>query len=217
MRFKKSDVALEVYGESKSRRMYVGLLKWNRDTNIFEFTYDRNYIMSPKAIPVGPDLPLSKRNHTCKGKLFPSFQDRIPSKGNPAYVDYCNAAGISPKERNPIILLGAIGKRGPSTFVFEPITINTVDGRNELENFRKAKKISLHEIALALDLNEVTLHRILKGTSSDNCTLTLLSLYLTVLPALKVKLGENSRKIHKNTLVAIIDYCTQRNSELSDQ
>ena len=47
--------------------------------------------------------------------------DRIPSKENPAYPDYCKSQGISVNETNPIILLIAIGKRGPSTFIFEPV------------------------------------------------------------------------------------------------
>src|SRR6202022_1252354 len=88
----------------------------------YELTYNKKYAHSKNAIPIGPDLHLFKLHHQSKkGKLFSSFIDRIPEKSNPAYKDYCKAEGISSTEKNPIILLGTIGKRGPSSFIFEPV------------------------------------------------------------------------------------------------
>lgn len=74
---------LNVFSEGRKRRIYVGSLSWDAEKNIFEFEYDSKYVVSKKAIPIGRELDLFKKKHISKGKLFPSFEDRIPSKENP--------------------------------------------------------------------------------------------------------------------------------------
>lgn len=201
-----SDSSLNIYAEGRTRKIFVGQLKWNRATDTFEFKYDRKYLKMSSAIAVGPELPLSIKTHSAKGKLFPSFQDRIPSRGNPAYEEYCESAGISPREKNPIILLGAIGKRGPSAFVFEPILTSVFDAQSELGLFRKRHQISLQECALALDLNAVTLQRIETGKSKDPHTSRLLELFFTVPQALRFQLKKTAGKIHRRTETKLIEY-----------
>jgi DNA-binding XRE family transcriptional regulator len=117
------------------------------------------------------------RHRSEKGKLFPSFIDRIPDKSNPAYKDYCKAQGVSLNEKNPIILLGAIGKRGPSSFIFEPVYYSEFDPI-EIKNLRKKLQITQHDIAEAFDINKRTLQRIEKGTSQDLNTLKRLQILL---------------------------------------
>ena len=120
----KDSTALEVYLEGRKRRVYVGALTFHKDRDQYHFVYDSKYLKSKKAIPIGPDLSLFKKNlWSEKGKTFPSFADRIPSKSNPAYAEYCRSQGISVNEENIIILLGTIGRRGPSSFIFEPVLI----------------------------------------------------------------------------------------------
>src|SRR5579872_66873 len=119
---KPDEYRLKIFHEGRKRRILVGELIYDKKKDRYELIYDKNYADSKKAIPIGPDLNLFKLHHQSKkGELFPSFMDRIPDKSNPAYNDYCKAQGVSPAEKNPIILLGAIGKRGPSSFVFEPV------------------------------------------------------------------------------------------------
>lgn len=211
-RFKTSDSQVEVYAESRNRRMLVGTLTWNKALDQFEFDYEKAYLKSPKAIPMGPDLSLSKRHHIHKGKLFASFQDRIPAKNNPAYADYCAAAGISPKERNPIILLGAIGRRGPSNFVIEPKVMDTLDARSLLVEFRQKFKISLHELGMALGLNKITLQRIETGSSKDVSTLRLLGIFFTVSEALENQLRISEKIVHRQTAVALRTFVLENQS-----
>jgi HipA-like protein len=206
MKFKSSDSALEVYAEGRVRRTFVGTLRWLKEVGHFEFTYDKKYLLSKRSIAIGPELPLSKRVHVSREKLFPSFQDRIPSKDNPAYEEYCRAVGISPKERNPIILLTAIGRRGPSAFVFEAIVETDYDAQKELGLFRARYRVSLHEMALALDLNAITLQRIESGKSKDPGTGRLLEIFLSTPAVLRQQLKLTARKIHRNTLTTMMDY-----------
>lgn len=200
---KTSDSTLEVYAEGRSRRTLVGTLKWMKSADSFEFTYDTKYLRSRRTIAVGPELSLSKKTHISRGKLFPSFQDRIPSKENAAYEEYCRAAGISPQEKNPIILLGAIGRRGPSVFVFEPVVESDFDAQKELGLFRTRYRVSLHDLALALDLNAITLQRIEAGKSKDPATGRLLEIFFTIPEALRQQLKITARKVHRNTLDAL--------------
>ncbi|MCB1107049.1 MAG: hypothetical protein KDK76_03020, partial [Chlamydiia bacterium] len=51
--------------------------------------------------------------------LFVPFLERIPSKNNPSYPEYCQSVGISVDEENVFVLLSTIGRRGPSSFIFE--------------------------------------------------------------------------------------------------
>src|SRR5262249_387222 len=122
-------------------------------------------------IPIGPDLELVKlQHHSAKGELFPTLADRIPDKSNPAYKDYCRSQGISTTEKNPIILLGTIGKRGPSSFIFEPV-YRTEFGPRDVTNLRKKLGITQHDLAEAFDISKVTLQRIESGDSKDLNTL----------------------------------------------
>lgn len=67
-------------------------------------------------------------------------------------------------------------------------------------------KISLHEIALALGLNAITLQRVSKGKSSDPNVLRLLKLYLTNPTVLADQLKLTGKRVHKNTASALMTY-----------
>ncbi len=111
-------IGVNVFLERRKTRMLVGCLK--KVKGQFIFSYDEQYLHSRNVFPLGPEFPLTKREFRASS-LFPFFEDRIPSKQNPAYVEYCAAMGISPTEKDPLILLSTIGKRGPSSFIFEPV------------------------------------------------------------------------------------------------
>src|SRR5437870_1618161 len=100
---------LQIFHEGRKRRVLVGELIYKKGKDRYELIYNKSYASSKNAIPIGPDLTLFKLRHQSeKGQLFSSLIDRLPMKSNPAYKDYCHAQGVSPNEKNPIILLGSI-------------------------------------------------------------------------------------------------------------
>lgn len=197
---------LHIFHENRKRRIFVGELIYDPKKNIYELIYDKHYAESKSAIPIGPDLNLfALRHQSKKGKLFPSFIDRIPDKSNPAYNDYCKAQGISPNEKNPIILLGAIGKRGPSSFIFEPVYYNEFD-IEEIKNLRENLQITQHDIATALDINKRTLQRIEADISEDFNTLKRLQIFFQFPDVALWQLKLTGSKVHKDVLIKLIKY-----------
>jgi HipA-like protein len=196
---------LQVFSESRKRRVFVGTLYWDSSKDVFEFRYDDKYAKSKTAIPMGKELDLFKKSHRSKGSLFPSFADRIPSKENPAYKDYCDSQGISINEKNPIVLLISIGKRGPSTFIFEPVIQNVFTFEN-LKKFRESIGISIHEWAAAFDFNPATLQRLESGKKSDLGTIRRAQIYLEFPTVAMWQLEMNVGKIHVETFQKLWSY-----------
>ncbi len=167
--------AIAVFLEKRKTRQYVGKLHFLKKSNVFEFVYDDEYLYGKNTIPLGPELPLTKQVHR-SSKLFPSLQDRIPSKENAAYPEYCQAAGIAVNENNPIALLATIGKRGPSSFVFEPFYEDRFSVK-DLIDFRAELGLTTREFALCFDLTHTALMRIEKGHSSGRELLKRIEIY----------------------------------------
>ncbi len=184
---------LEVYSETQRARIFVGVLTFDPKSQIYTFEYDRAYLKR-RAIPIGPDLPLRNRTHRSKkNKLFSSFADRIPSRENPAYKDYCKEQGIAPTEKNEIILLGTIGKRGPSTFIFEPTYYEEPIGPL-LISFRKQLDLTLRDFSTIFDLNYPTVSKMETGKSKDRNTANLIRLFISVPEAALWCIQLNHRK-----------------------
>lgn len=197
---------LKIFHETKKRRVFVGDLIYDKKKDIYELIYNKNYADSKSAIPIGPDLSLFKLRHQSKiGALFPSFIDRIPDKSNPAYKDYCKSQGISQNEKNPIILLGTIGKRGPSSFIFEAVYSSKFD-QNDIKNLRKKLQITQHDFALAFDINQRTLQRIETGSSQDPNTLKHIQIMLTFPDVANWQLEQTGSRVHKDVLVKLKNY-----------
>lgn len=209
---------LNVFSESRKRRVYVGLLSWDQSKNSFEFRYDSKYARSKKAIPVGTELSLFKKVHASRGNLFPSFADRIPSKDNPAYEDYCRSQGISPNEVNPIILLAAIGRKGPSTFIFEPIVKDDFD-IDQIKIFRKGLGLSINDMALAFDLNQPTLQRLEKLKKGEVGTKRRIQIYLNFPKVALWQLELNMGKLHSDIFQKLwshFENTAKKNKKLAD-
>jgi len=200
---------LEVFAESRKRRQFVGTLTWDNVKNWFEFRYDPKYARSKKAIPLGKELDLFKKSHVCRGKLFPSFADRIPPRNNPAYEDYCRAQGISLDETNPIVLLVSIGRKGPSTFIFEPVIKDDFDVE-EIRKFRLAADLSINDMALAFDLNPPTLQRIETKKAIDASTIRRIQIYLTFPKVAMWQVERNMGKLHSETFHRLWNYLNFR-------
>jgi len=197
---------LQIFHEGRKRRVFVGELIYDKEKDKYELIYDKTYARSKNAIPISPDLSLFKLRHQSKnGKLFSSFIDRIPEKSNPAYVDYCKAQGISPNERNPIILLGSIGKRGPSSFIFEPVYSSEFDPA-AITKLREQLQITQHDLAEALDISKATLQRIESGASRDLNTLKRIQILFEFPNVALWQLKQTGCRVHKDVLAKLIMY-----------
>jgi len=155
---------IEVYSEGRKRRQFVGVLRHDSATSRFRFEYDGDYLRSDRAIPLGPELSLARPSYESEpGALFPSFSDRIPSRNNPAYAEYCQAAGISPEETDPMMILPAIARRGPSTFIFEAIWKDNQTIGERVKQFRKDTNLSFFDLAQLLDIPVLSIKRLEAG------------------------------------------------------
>lgn len=162
MSLKLSIIGINVFLERRRTRMFVGCL--NKEKGEFVFKYDPRYLRAKHVIPLGPELPLTKREFYST-TLFPSFEDRIPSRHNPAYVEYCEATGISPQENDPFILLSTIGKRGPSSFIFEPV-YDRAFSLKDIIAFRTTLDFTTREFAQVFEIPQASLNALERKRSS---------------------------------------------------
>lgn len=198
------ETRLHIFHEGRKRRVFVGELLYDKKQDRYELIYNKSYARSKSAIPIGPELDLFKLHHQSeKGKLFSSLMDRIPDRSNPAYRDYCKAQGISIDENNPIKLLGTIGKRGPSSFIFELVYSNEFDPQ-DIVNLRKELQITQHDFAEAFDISQVTLQRIEAGISHDINTLKRIQILLNFPEVALWQLLQTGSRVHKDVLVKLI-------------
>jgi len=165
--------AIDVFLEKRKTKVYVGQLDFFGGQ--YRFIYDDHYLNSKQALPLGPQLSLLQKTYFSK-TLFPFFEDRIPSRENPAYPDYCKTTGITVDEKNPFILLATIGRRGPSSFIFEPISTATFSG-TDLKAFRKSLHLTLDEFSRVFDVSKASLHNAEQGKSSGKEILKRLEIY----------------------------------------
>lgn len=183
---------LNVYLERRTSRLYVG--KLFRKEDLFIFEYDKKYAYLDNSIPIGPDLPLTKRTHKSES-LFPSFSDRIPSRKNPAYEEYCEKFNIPLNERDELILLSTIGKRGPSSFVFEAEDVLVYDGI-EYTKFREDLDLTLRDFATIFDISKATLQKLEKGPKGGKEVLKRIEIYDRFPEVALFELNKNGKLIH---------------------
>lgn len=155
-------IGVDIFLERRKTRLYVGQLK--KEADDYVFVYDDHYLHSRNIIPLGPEFPLTKKEFRSK-KLFPSLEDRIPSKLNPAYSEYCHLLGIDPKETNPLILLSTIGKRGPSSFVFAPFYNRSFTVQDVLD-FRNFLGFTTREFAEIFEIPQASFNALERKRSS---------------------------------------------------
>ncbi len=154
--------SVDIFLEKRKARRRVGNLKY--ENGKFIFSYDDAYLQEKNIIPLGPEFPLTQRQFT-SAKLFESLSDRIPSKRNPAYSEYCYAMGIEPTESNPLVLLSTIGSKGPSSFVFTPVFKRLFDSQDVI-NFRKKLSLTTREFAQIFEISQPALNALERKRSS---------------------------------------------------
>lgn len=206
MHYYKSNLsALDVYLERRERKQYVGRLARQSDQK-FHFAYDEAYQRMNNSISIGPSLPLVKKEFLSTN-LFPEFLDRIPSSQNPAYEDYCNSVGISVEEDDLMVLLIKLGKRGPSSFILEPVVEdNPADVVNNIRGFLAENSLSQQDFANLLDIPITSLSRLLTGTSVDRTLLRLIDLYLSSPKSLAQIFSYTQRKLTEKKRARLFKY-----------
>lgn len=191
--------AIDIYAEFGKSRMYVGRL--DKNGGKFQFLYDRKYLKSKKKLSLGPEFPLTKRQFF-SDLLFNSFKDRIPSKENQAYTEYCGKFGISSDENNELILLATIGSRGPSSFVFEPVFDSEFTAA-DLVAFRKKLELSTRDFAILFDVAYSTLNKIENGKMSGRDILKRIEIYALFKEVALFEIEKNKAKVHSNVYESV--------------
>ena len=200
MPFKINNItAIDIYAEFGKSRIYVGRL--DKTGGKFQFSYDRKYLKSKKKLSLGPEFPLTKRQFF-SDSLFNSFKDRIPSKENQAYTEYCDKFGISSDENNELILLATIGSRGPSSFVFEPVFFSEFTS-DDLIKFRKKLKLSTRDFATLFDLSSATLNKIENGKMSGRDILKRIEIYALFKEVALFEIERNKAKVHSSVYESV--------------
>lgn len=147
-------IGIRIFLERRRTMLPVGIL--NRRKEKLVFTYDDHYFKAKNVIPLGPEFPLTQKQFVSK-RLFPSLEDRIPSLQNPAYPEYCLAMGVDPKERDPLVLLSTIGRKGPSSFIFFPIFERKIAVK-DVVIFRKSLGLTTREFAAVFEFSQASLN-----------------------------------------------------------
>ena len=147
-------IGVDIFLEKRRTRQHVGVLK--RENGKLIFTYDEHYFKAKNIIPLGPEFPLTQKVFISE-QLFPSLEDRIPSLQNPAYPEYCLSMGIDAKERDPIILLSTIGRKGPSSFIFYPIFERQITAKDVIK-FRESLGLTTREFSAIFEFSQSSLN-----------------------------------------------------------
>lgn len=177
----------------------VGILTQTEEGFLFE--YDQAYLRSPSAIPLGPEMPLTRRFYRSE-HLFRPFTERIPSRDNPAYPEYCASTGISPIEDNPLILLTTIAARGPSSFLFRPI-YQEVFTREDLKRFRQNLGLSVREFAKCFDFSQPGVTRVETGQTDGREILRRTEIYASYPDIALDQLRRRAAFLHRDKLLAV--------------
>lgn len=194
----KKPIAVDVFMESKKTRTHVGQLKYaDEKRKKFIFTYNEAYLYDDRSITIGPEFPLTERSFTSE-KIFPSFLDRIPSRQNSAYKDYCAQMGISIDEDDIFVLLTTIGRKGPSAFIFEPVYEDDFDYTNLIE-LRGDLKLSIREFGVVFDFSPYSIQKIESGKYSGKELLKRIEIYYKFPEVALYEIKKNRNKIHSNT------------------
>ena len=194
--------AIDVYLEKRKTRLYVGRLSQEKPSFVFE--YSEPYMKGAYPIAVGPDLPLGKKRYSSL-KLFPSFEDYIPSKRNPAYKEYCQMTGISPDEEDLMILLSAF-RKGPSSFVLEPVFEKTSFSGKDLKKLRQDLKLSIREFADVFNVSSPAIYRIENNKASGKQVLEELKMFIES-PILALdKIHKTGTRIHESKRIFVEDF-----------
>lgn len=209
MRFyKKNPNRLNAYLEHRAKRDFVGFLL--RTPNSYVFQYNSDYLNGEGAIALGPNIPLTSEPIT-SSRIFSELEDRIPSRRNPAYPEYCKEVGISPEEADEIILLSTLGRRGASKFIFEPgYDLQAGEVKNELLILMQNSKLSQRDMAAILEIPLFSFQRIIGGKTKDGSLTRLIALYLSNIENFSNLIETNGQQITDERRMALMKAFLER-------
>lgn len=211
-------IGVDVFLEKRISRLHVGSLTREtgpRDKKKLVFTYDEQYFGAKNVIPFGPEFPLTQRQFK-SDRLFPSFEDRIPSTQNPAYVEYCQAMGIDPSEKDPMILLSTIGKKGPSSFIFYPVFERDLSVKDVID-FRKYLDLTTREFAQVFEISQSSLNALERNRVSGKDLLKRLELILKFPEVALYLLTINGGILTHDKLAKATQLMKQRKNQLNKE
>lgn len=197
---------INIFSQTNRSRVLVGELY--KENGKFHFQYNPEYQKLKTAIELGPEFELWK-NHFESKQLFPSLENRIPSKLNPAYKDYCKQWSISEDEDDEMILLSTIGRRGPSSFIFEKDEDFSFDA-DEVKKFRKELNLSMKEFEDLFELPHSTLIRLENGKSKNKILLRYLETFSKNHEALYSLLLKRGQYLHDKKFKKIMNIIQMR-------
>ncbi|MBA3814596.1 MAG: HipA N-terminal domain-containing protein [Alphaproteobacteria bacterium] len=194
--------AIDIFLERFQTRLFVGRLE--NLSNKFHFSYCDVYLKEKNVISLGPEFPLTQKDFYSP-TLFKSLKDRIPDPDNPAYASYCKEFSISPLTTDPLILLATIGRRGPSSFIFEPVYAAHFTFK-DFDELRKSLELSLQDVALLFDVSLSILQKIKAGDSSGKEVLKRLQLYYLFKDTLMFQIKCNGKFLHSDKIARILQW-----------
>jgi HipA-like protein len=197
------DVFLERYRD----RLYVGrLICETVETKpfLYIFTYDKNYLKSKNVFPLGVEFPLTKQRFESP-TLFESFKDRIPDRANPAYGEYCALMEIDEKTENELLLLSTIGKRGPSSFIFEPY-VREYFSFDKCNDWRKDLNFSIKDFCAFFGISSSVFQKMKANKTSGRDVLNYLKLFWKFKENFKYLLETRGKYLHPRKLQSAYDW-----------
>ncbi|MEI8295654.1 MAG: HipA N-terminal domain-containing protein [Alphaproteobacteria bacterium] len=194
-------IAVDIFLELYRTRLYVGLLQKKEEQ--FYFQYDDAYLKARNVMSLGPEFTRTQKEFFSKA-MFPSLMDRIPDPENPAYPSYCQMFGMPANVQDPLVLLATIGRRGPSSFIFEPVYEKDFTFA-DFDKFRQGLGLTLHDAALLFDVSLSSLQKIKSGESSGKDVLKRLEIYYLFPDVLKFQIKQNGKFLHRDKLVYIFN------------
>lgn len=195
-------IGVDIFLEKRKTMLRVGILEKQQGKIVF--TYDDHYFVAKTVIPLGPEFPMTQKQFV-SDVLFPSLEDRIPSRQNPAYPEYCQFVGIDPGESDPFILLSTIGKRGPSSFIFSPHFDRQIKPEDVIA-FRKALGLTTREFARVFEFSQASLNALERGRTSGKDIIKRLEILLNYSAVALDLLVINSGYLMYNKWAAAADY-----------
>ena len=109
-------------------------------------------------------------------------------------MDYCMQWGISADEKDVFKLLATIGRRGPSTFIFEAAQKDY--SPEDVKTFRNKMGLTQREFSVLFDITQPTLWKIENGKSTYSTIIVFIQLCAEVPAALNWLLEIRGQYIH---------------------